>query len=84
MGCLPCQQHRVLALSIVAHEVAKAGLWNLQGLIGILKSRQPGYLVDVGITLLSADVVLRILVGPLDIPCDIKRVPGSPTQLCHQ
>lgn len=61
----------------MAHEVAEAGLLDLQTFVGLLGSGDARELVDIGLASLASDVVLGVLVGLFNISGDIKSVARS-------
>lgn len=69
------EQHAVLGLGVVAHEVAEAGLLHLHRLIGVLSGSDTGDTIDISLAPLATNVVLGVLIGLLNILLDIKRVP---------
>lgn len=72
-----CEEHSILWDSEVAHEVAEAGLLDLQALVGLLGRGNARELVDIGLATLASDVVFGVLVGLFHISGDIKGVAGS-------
>lgn len=61
----------------MAHEVAEAGLLNLEALVGLLSRSNPRELVHLGLAPFAGDVVLGIFVGLLHIAGDIEGVAGG-------
>lgn len=71
------EKQAVLGDRVVAHKVTKAGLLDLEALVGLLGRRNARQLVHMGLAPFAGNVVLGVLVGLLDITGNVEGVAGG-------